>query len=157
MKTGGTYAITLASLATNNARQGAKADFGTLRAESWIARMTLNMDTAPANGVGVSLWLYTSDSATPGTNNTGGASGADAAYAGSAGGGVSGTMLQLQYIGTMPLTADGDTVVQIWESRPFTIPQRYGGPVVVNLSGVAFEGDDDSHRIDFYPLQDSVA
>lgn len=154
---GGTYAITLASIAAAAARQGAKGDFGASRAENWVARLTLNMDVAPVNGAGVELWMYTSDSAVAGTNNTGAASGADAAYSGSAGGGVATTKLQLQYIGTMPMTADADGVTQVWESRPFTIPQQYGGPIVVNATAQALEGDDDIHRIDFYPLEDSVA
>jgi len=154
---GGTYAIALASIAAAAARQGVKGDFGASRAENWVLRATINMDVAPVNGAGIEFYIYTSDNATPATNNTGAASGADAAYVGSAGGGVAYTKFQLQYVGTMPMTADADAVVQVWESKPFLIPQRYGGPVLVNVTAQALEGDDDSHRIDIYPLQDSVA
>lgn len=151
----GTYAITLASIANAAARQGAKGDLGATRAQRWAVRLQLNMDSAPANGAVVELWWSSSSSGTAGTDNTGGASGTDAAYSGTAGGAVAATKYQLQLIGVMPLTADADSIVQIKEFI-FTPTQRYGMPVLVNLSGQALEGDDDSHSITFTPLIDQV-
>lgn len=153
---GGEYAITLASLAAGAARQGQKGDLGATRAIRWLCRVEVNMDVAPVNGTTVEIWWSSSSSAVAGTDNTGAASGADGAYTGSAGGLLANTKLQLQLVGVMPLTADADAVVQVAEF--FWYPtQRYGMPIVVNMSGQAFEGDDDSHRISMIPLPETVA
>lgn len=153
---GGTYAISLASLAAGAARQGAKGDLGAKRAVRWAARLQFNMDAAAVNGAPVELWWSSSPNATAGTDNTGGASGTDAAYSGSAGGLVAQTKYQLQLIGVCPVTADADGVVQI-EEFVWYPTQRYGGPIVLNGTAQAFEGDEDSHVITIYPLNEEVA
>jgi len=38
----------------------------------------------------------------------------------------------------------------------FCPPARYGAPLVINKTGQAFEGDNDSHQITFTPLIDEV-
>lgn len=152
----GTYAITLASLAAGAARQGAKGDLGATRAVRWAVRLAVNFDVAPANGATVDLYWSSSTSGTAATDNTGAASGADAAYAGSAGGALAATKLQLQYIGSLIATADADTIVQTQEFE-FYPTQRYGMPIVVNSTGQAFEGDDDSHCVTLIPLPEAVA
>jgi len=152
---GGDYAITLASLAVNAARQGAKGDLGATRAARWSAFIEINMDVAVTAGDLIELWWSSSPSATAGTQNTGAASGADAAYTGSAGGSVDETKLQLQLIGSLILTPDADTVVQTQEFVFFPL-QRYGMPVVVNKADQILEGDDDSHRITLTQIIDEV-
>ena len=152
----GDYVITLASLAAAAARQGAKGDLGAKRAVRWACRVQLNMDVAPVNGAAVEIYWSSSPSATAGTDNTGGCSGADAAYTGSAGGLVAATKLQLQLIGAMPMTADADTVVQIAEFVWYPT-QRYGMPVVVNGTAQVLEGDNDSHQIVVFPLNEEIA
>lgn len=153
---GGTYTITLASLAAAAARQGVKGDLGAKRAVRWSVRVAINMDVAPVNGAVVEIYWSSSSSATAGTDNAGGCSGADAAYTGSAGGLVAQTKYQLQMIGVMPMTADADTVVQVMEFAFYPL-SRYGMPVVVNSTAQAFEGDEDSHCLTFTPLNEEIA
>lgn len=152
---GGEYAMTMASIAVNAARQGAKGDLGALRAARWSVQVENNLDVAPAAGKVLEYWWSSSPSAVAGTQNTGAASGADAAYTGSAAGTVDETKVQMQHIGSMPLTPDADGVVQSMEFVFFPL-QRYGMPVLVNKADQALEGDDDSHRITLTPIVDEV-
>jgi len=152
---GGEYAMTMASIAVNAARQGAKGDLGVTRAARWSVLVEINMDVAPAAGGLIEFWWSSSPSAVAGTQNTGACSGADAAYTGSAGGTVDETKYQMDYIGGLVLTPDADAVVQTQKLTFFTL-LRYGMPVLVNKSNQALEGDDDAHRITFTPIIDEV-
>ena len=152
---GGDYAMTMASIADDAARQGAKGDLGATRAARWSFMVEINMNVAPTAGEVVEFFWSSSPSATAGTQNTGAASGTDAAYTGSTGGSVDETKAQLQYVGSLVLTPDADAVVQIQEWAFFPL-QRYGMPILVNKGGQALEGDDDSHRITLTPLPDEV-
>lgn len=149
---GGTYAMTMASIADNAARQGAKGDLGATRAARYSFLVEINMDVSPTAGEVVEFWWSSSPSVTAGTQNTGGASGTDAAYKAAE---EDEWKLQLQFVGALVLTADADAVVQIQEFVFFP-PQRYGMPVLVNKGGQALEGDDDSHRITLTPLVDEI-
>ncbi len=151
----GDYVITLASLAAAACRQGAKGDLGAKRAVRWACRVQINMDVAPVNLAPVNIYWSSSSSATAATDNTGGASGADAAYTGPAGGLLNG-LQQMQLIGSMPMTADADTVLQIAEFVWYPT-QRYGSPVVQNSTAQILEGDNDSHQIVMYPLNEEIA
>lgn len=152
---GGEFAMTMASLGINAARQGAKGDLGA----TWAARHRVlvenNMDVAPDAGDVLEYWWMSSPSGTAGTTNTGAASGTDAAYTGSAGGSIAETKVQLQYIGAMPLTPDADGVVQI-KSFVFFPIDRWGAPIIINLANQILEGDDDAHRITLTPIIDEV-
>ncbi len=152
---GGTYAMTMASIATDAARQGVKADLGATRAARWSVLVANNMDVAPSAGDTIEFWWYSSPSATAGTQNTGAASGTDAAYTGSAGGTVDETKLQLEWIGALVLTPDADGVIQSAEFE-FYPKHRYGGPILVNKADQILEGDDDSHLITCTPIVDEV-
>lgn len=152
---GGTYAITLASIAVNAARQGVKGDLGATRAARWAVRVSINMDVAPTAGDVIEFWWSSSTSAVAATDNAGAASGTDAAWTGSAGGSVDQTKLQLQYIGGLVLTPDADAVVQIAEFVFFPL-QRYGMPILVNKADQILEGDDDSHQIVLVPIVDEI-
>lgn len=152
---GGDYDMTMASIANDAARQGEKGDLGATRAARWALRVSNNMDAAPTAGLTIEYWWSSSTSATPATDNTGACSGADAAYTGSAGGSVDETKYQLQHIGDLVLTPDADGVVQTAEFCFYPL-QRYGMPVLVNKSGQALEGDDDSHQIVLVPIIDEI-
>ena len=153
--TGGTYGLTMASIAASAARQGAKGDLGATRAARWSVLVENNMDAAPSAGKVLEYWWSSSPSAVAATQNTGGCSGTDAAYTGSAAGSVDETKVQMQLIGNMPLTPDADGTVQTMEFVFFPL-QRYGMPVLVNKSNQALEGDDDSHQITFTPIIDEA-
>lgn len=149
---GGTYAMTMASIANNAARQGAKGDLGSTRARRWSMLVEINMDVAPTAGNAIEFYWSSSPSPTAGTQNTGGTSGTDAAYKASE---EDEWKKQLQFVGALVLTNDADTVVQIMEFE-FEPLQRYGMPVLVNKAGQALEGDDDSHKITLTPIVDEV-
>lgn len=150
--TGGDYAMTMASIANNAARQGAKGDLGTPRARLWNMRAEINMDVAPTAGNVVEFYWSPSTSATAGTDNAGGASGTDAAYKA---GEEDEWKRQLEFVGALVLTNDADTVVQVMDFV-FAPPFRYGMPVLVNKGGQALEGDDDSHKITLTPIEDEI-
>lgn len=152
---GGDYGMTMASIATDAARQGAKGDLGATRAARYAMTVEINMDVAPTAGDVIEFYWSSSPSATAGTQNDGAASGTDAAYTGSAGGSVDETKTQLLWVGNLVLTDDADTVVQ-QATFIFSPPHRYGMPVLVNKADQSLEGDDDSHRITLTPIIDEV-
>ena len=146
---GGDYAITLAGLADNAARQGVKGDLGAAFASRYAVTLEINLDVAPTAGNTIELyWAASRDNAT----FPGGASGTDAAYKA---GEEDEWKKQLLLIGALVVTADADAVVQT-QVFVFSPPARYGAPVIVNKSGQAFEGDDDSHQLTFAALIDEV-
>lgn len=152
---GGDYAMTMASIAVDAARQGAKGDLGATRAARFAITVEINMNVAPTAGDILEFYWSSSPSGTAATQNDGAASGSDAAYTGSAGGSVDETKVQLIWVGSLVLTDDADTVVQ-QSTFVFSPPQRYGMPVLVNKADQALEGDDDSHRITLTPIIDEV-
>lgn len=152
---GGDYAITLASIAVDAARQGAKGDLGATRAARFAMTVEINMDVAITTNNIIEFYWSSSPSPTAGTQNDGAASGADAAYTGSASGSVDETKPQLIWVDNLVLTPDADGVVQ-QKTRAFSPPHRYGMPILVNKADQALEGDDDSHRITLTPIIDEV-
>lgn len=152
---GGDYAMTMASIAVNAARQGAKGDLGATRAARYAMTVEINMDVAPAAGKVIEFYWSASPSGTAGTQNDGAASGTDAAYTGSTAGSVDETKIQMMLVDVLPLTDDADAVVQ-QATFVFSPPHRYGMPVLVNKADQALEGDDASHRITLTPIVDEV-
>jgi hypothetical protein len=109
----------------------------------------LNIDVAPAAGSVVEIyWASSCDNA----SFPGGVTGSDGPYRP---GEEDECKKQFLFIGCLVLTADADGVVQtqVYEFWP---PARYGCPVVINKSGQALEGDDDSHCLTLVPLVDEV-
>ncbi len=146
---GGDYAITLASVADGAARQGAKGDLGATFASRYAVTLQINLDSAPTAGNVIELyWAASHDNAT----FPGGADGTDAAYKAAE---EDERKKQLTLIGCLVVTADADAVVQT-QVFVFSPPARYGCPVVINKSGQAFEGDDDSHQLTLTPLIDEA-
>lgn len=135
-----THQIDLTDLADGAARQGAKADLGATRAKEFSVTVCVEMAIAPASQAAIDVYWATSPHATPATMNPGGTSGVDAAYTGTAGDSLDDSLLQLQYLGPISLTADDDPVLQ---SQTFTLlPQhRYGMPVIDNNGGQAMHSD----------------
>lgn len=152
---GGDYAMTMASIAVNAARQGAKGDLGVTRAARYAVIVENNMNVAPTAGDVLEYYWSSSPSGTAGTQNDGACSGTDAAYTGSTGGSVDETKIQMMLMGVLSLTDDADAVVQ-QTTFVFSPPQRYGMPVLVNKADQALEGDDVSHRITLTPIIDEV-
>lgn len=151
----GTHQITLATLANGAARQGVKVDLGATRAARYAVTLRPELDVAPVSSSPINLYWAPSESGTAGVANPGGVSGADAAYTGTTGDSIADSLFQLDLIGALLVTSDLATVVQqqTWIYEP---PTRYGSPVVYNLSGQAFEGDDIEMSIIFTPLIDEI-
>ncbi len=146
---GGDYAITLASIADDAGRCGAKADLGAAFAARYSMTVEINLDVAPTAGKTIEVyWAPSHDN----TTFPGGATGTDAAYSP---GEEDEWKKQLLHLGCVTVTADADTVVQT-QAFVFSPPARYGCPVIINKTTVAFEGDNDSHQITLTPLVGEV-
>lgn len=135
-----THQIDLTSLADGAARQGAKADLGATRAKQYSVTVCVEMAIAPTSKAAIDIYWATSLHATAAICNPGGCSGADAAYTGTAADSLDDSLMQLQYIGSISLTADATTTLQF---QTFTLfPQhRYGMPVIDNNGGQAMHSD----------------
>jgi hypothetical protein len=141
---GGDYALTLTSLASAAARQGAKGDLGANWARRWAVLLATSMATG-ANGTLIELYWAPSLSATAANDNPGGCSGADAAFATPAE-----YKLQLIPIGSLAVSNNAGAAIQkqVFEFYP---PTRYGMPVVVNGTAVALGATATDHEVRLSP------
>ena len=146
--TGGDYGISLESLATTKAAQGAKGDLGPKWAD--VHNFEIAIETgasAPAKGESFELWWAASVDATAGLKNPGGTSGTDIAYKD---GEEDEWKVQLQYIGALVVTGDSQIVQRQYFKKK--IRARYGMPVVVNKTGQTTETDHNEHYIAVHPV-----
>lgn len=127
-----TYAITLASLANNAGREGAKGDFqdGTYgNPELLEVLFVAAVGSAATLGLQVELYAGESESATAGTDNPGNLTGADAGLSN-----PDELKLQCNLVGALNLSNARGTNPQ--KQRFVYFPtQRYWIPLVVNKSG----------------------
>lgn len=152
---GGDYGLSLESLATGNAAQGAKGDLGATRAAQFTAELFLETGAAaPASGVTYDIYWAPSNNATAGSENPGGTSGTDAAYTGTAGDSVADSVAQLQFLGSLVCTSDAQVIQQ--QSFTLSPPTRYGMPVIVNNSAQTSETNDDEHKFVLTPIIDEI-
>lgn len=159
---GGTAAITLASLANSTsdstgARQSVKADFQTLgsgsnTAAQWYAVRGLFswLTTAPTTNTVIDLFANHSSSATAGTDNLGGCSGADAAYTGRTND-ISVSVAGM-YVGSFVVSALAGTD-QIGPMGYLKPRQRYISVVVWNKSGRLLHSTEGNMAITCTPLE----
>ena len=145
--------IDLTSVATAEAREGAKVDLGATRAARYSVTMRIELNAAATSGLVVDFYFGQSPHSAAGTANPGGLTGVDADYTGTAGDVVGDAIKQCSWVGSLPCTSDADTVIQqtTWTFMP---SERYQIPVVYNLSGQAFEGDAVEMSIVMIPLID---
>ena len=161
-----THQIDLTSLANGAARAGIKADMAVMSVVHhgdrgayhrlpyrWAVTLRVELDVSATANTTVDLYWGASLSATAATANPGGLVGTDAAYTGT-GDTLAESLLQLQLIGSLPLTDDVATEFVLQKTFITTLPLRYGQPVVMNNSGQGFEGDADEMSITFTPLVD---
>jgi hypothetical protein len=149
---GGDFALSLASLANNAAREGVKGDLGATRARRWSVLVEIKMEVAPTAGNVIEIYWSSSPSSTPGTQNTGGAAGSDQAYKA---GEEDEWKKQLAFIGALVVTADDETTFTQTMEFVFEPTHRYGMPVVVNKSGQALD-DAFAHAITLTPIPDEI-
>ena len=150
---GGDYALTLYTVANNDARQGQKGDLGATFAARYLVTAEISLGAAPTAGNLIELfWAASYDDST----FPGGAIGVDTGYKSNPVNEVDEWKKQLLLIGALAVTADADPVAQI-QSFVFSPPTRYGAPVVVNKSGQAFAAFPAvPHQITLTPLIDEV-
>jgi len=148
--------IDLTSVASAAARQSAQADFGATRARQYKVMVGIEYAVAPASGVVCDFYLAPSPSITAANANPGGVSGSDAAYTGTAGDSLADSLKQLDYIGSLVLTADATTTVQYGSIGMVSDTTRYNSIVVVNNGGQALVSDAVEMYVAFVPVIDEV-
>lgn len=148
--------ISMASVAASAARQSAKLDFGTNRAQLWAMYTAMEFDVAPASGGAVDHYLAFSTSGTAGTANPGGTSGADAAYTGTSGDSLEDSLKQLLFVGSLVATSDIAPTVQFQQVGIFKTPLQFANLAIVNLANQALEGDDIEMGILIIPLETQI-
>lgn len=149
---GGTGAITLASLANGNYREGAKIDFGATRGQLYAVFIDAELAATPTAGNSIDLWINPSSSSTAGTDNRGGCGGTDAAYTGYSSNAAA-SVLQLSFVGSGICTAQATATVQKMFVGYWSPPERYGSLVLRNGSGAAFHSSDSNCQIVFTPVE----
>jgi hypothetical protein len=153
---GGDAAITLASLASNSARQSAKLDLGSSRAPIFGVKADVEIGATPTAGNTIDLYWAPSTSGTASIDNPGNISGSDAVYSGYASNNIDASLRQLFFIGSFVCTSQSTPVVQKAFVGMFTSPSRYGSLVVYNRSGAAIHSSDSNTNIVFMPVEDII-
>lgn len=152
---GGSAAITLASLANGSGRQSVKLDLGATRAALWRVSATFEIAATPTAGATIDLYWAPSASGTAGTDNPANVTGADAAYAGYSSN-LAASVKQLLFMGSFVCTAQATGTVQAANVGAFAPPDRYGSLVVVNNSGAALHSTDTNQAVTLTPIEDTL-
>lgn len=147
---GGDYALSLASVANNAARQGAKGDLGSTFARRWYVEFSAAVNVAASTGTEIELFWAASPSATAGTSNPGNCDGTDSALAT-----PDELKPQLIFLGSLTLSNTRGTNIQR-AGFVFAPPTRYGMPVVVNKSGQALNSSGTGQEVKFVPIEESI-
>lgn len=152
--TGVTNTITFEALAAGSARMGAEDDLGATLPPRYKVELRIESGTAPTAGGTYDLFLAWGDD---GTTYPGGVSGSDGAWP--ADGNEDEWVKQLEYVGSLVVTNDGNTVqVQApWIVYP---KSRYVVPVVDNNTDQAIRDEttatDNDSRIILTPIDDQI-
>lgn len=154
---GGTAAITLASLANGNGtsaggRQAATLDMGANWAQRWRLECNFELAATPTAGNAVNLFGSWNTSTGAGDGNT---SGSDAAYTGYSNN-IDAATKQLEFLGAHICTAQATSTVQRSLVGVVFPKGRYLNLVVDNRSGAAFHSTDTNQVITFTPLEESI-
>jgi hypothetical protein len=154
---GGSAAITLASLANGNGtstggRQSATLDLGEYWAQRWRINTEFEMAATPTAGNAINLFASYKDATGAGDGNT---SGSDAAYTGYSNN-IDAATKQLELIGCHICTAQATSTVQKSCPGIFFPKGRYLNVVVDNRAGSAFHSSDANCVITFTPLEESI-
>lgn len=149
---GGSAAITLASLSNGSYRESAKIDFGATRGTLYRVEIDMELAATPTAGNSVTLWANQSSSATAGTDNRGGTAGADQAYTGYSSNAAA-SVKQLDLIGDGICTSQATSTVQKATIGYFSPAKQYCSFVLLNGSGANFHSSDSNCVITFTPVE----
>jgi len=152
---GGSYAITMTSVANSAARQAVKADFGATRARRYLLIAEVELAATPTAGNAIEFYMGWSSSATAGTDNPAGLSGTDAAYTGQSSN-LDASVKQLAYLGDAIVSALATSTVQRITVGIVEAPMRYGCLVVYNKAGSAFHSSATNVLFRFIPILDKL-
>lgn len=143
--TGGTYAITLTSLAADAGREGSKGDLGVNWENTYNVMLEVKPTSSPSDATQVELYWCQSTNSVAGSDNPGNLSGADAPVTNPAE-----VKRQLTFLGALTLGATIGSVVQKQRFDLYPLC-RYGFPVVVNKSNVALSSAGTDHKVTLTP------
>lgn len=149
------YQLDVTSVANDAARQSDKFDLGATRAPYYYVRAALEFAATPTAGNLVEVYIAWSNSGTAGNGNPAAITGADAAYTGYSSN-LDASLQQLDFIGTMIVTAQATATVQVANVGGFAPKGRYGSLVFVNRSGAAMHSDAVESHIVFDALVDEA-
>jgi hypothetical protein len=154
---GGTAAITLASLANGNGttaggRQSASLDMGANWAQRWRLECNFELAATPTAGNAINLFGSWNTATGAGDGNT---SGSDAAYTGYSNN-IDASTRQLEFLGAHICTAQATSTVQRSLVGVIFPKGRYLNLVVDNRSGAAFHSTDTNQVITLTPLEESI-
>ena len=154
---GGTAAITLASLANGNGtsaggRQSASLDMGANWAQRWRLECDFELAATPTAGNAINLFASWNTATGAGDGNT---SGSDAAYTGYSNN-IDAATKQLEFLGAHICTAQATSTVQKSLVGIIFPKGRYLNLVVDNRSGAAFHSTDTNQVITLTPLEESI-
>jgi hypothetical protein len=154
---GGTAAITLASLANGNGtsaggRQSASLDMGANWAQRWRLECDFELAATPTAGNAINLFASWNTATGAGDGNT---SGSDAAYTGYSNN-IDAATKQLEFLGAHICTAQATSTVQKSLVGVIFPKGRYLNLVVDNRSGAAFHSTDTNQVITLTPLEESI-
>jgi hypothetical protein len=149
-------------LADGAARQGAKADLGSRRAQGYAVKAAVSFAVAPTAGNAVEFYWSSSPSETAAVGNAGGyaadgtpyVTGADAAFAPESA--VDEYKQHLTFVGVLGAGADAlNTQVSVINSY-FSPAERYGQFVIKNDSGQAFAANASGVYVALIPITDEL-
>jgi len=154
---GGSAAITLASLANGNGtsaggRQSASLDMGANWAQRWRLECDFELAATPTAGNAINLFASWNTATGAGDANT---SGSDAAYTGYSNN-IDAATKQLEFLGSHICTAQATSTVQKSLVGIIFPKGRYLNLVVDNRSGAAFHNTDTNQVITLTPLEESI-
>jgi hypothetical protein len=154
---GGTAAITLASLANGNGtsaggRQSASLDMGANWAQRWRLECDFELAATPTAGNAINLFASWNTATGAGDGNT---SGSDAAYTGYSNN-IDAATKQLEFLGSHICTAQATSTVQKSLVGIIFPKGRWLNLVVDNRSGAAFHSTDTNQVITLVPLEESI-
>lgn len=149
-KTNSTVTITLTSLADGAARMSDSVDLTATMPQRYSLRLECEIDVAPTAGVVVEVYLAWSDD---NSKWPGGVSGSDAAYKN---GEEAEWAAQLDYLGSLICTNDGDGTDQIAIVGSFIPIMQYVTVVVKNEAGQAFSETAGDHIVTLIPMTDEI-
>ena len=154
---GGTAAITLASLANGNGtsaggRQSATLDLGEYWAQRWRLNASFEIASTPTAGNAINLFASYRDATGAGDGNT---SGSDAAYTGYSNN-IDAATKQLEFLGSHICTAQATATVQASLVGVIFPKGRYLNLVVDNRSGAALHSTETNQVITLTPLEESI-